>query len=223
MENLGFVMSVLQPSVYYHPSKDHRCCARGRLLVLRRHERVGVAFRQFGTEVRTKEVAKAGEESINTGDEVNEDEARRARGAIARMNYMFQDRPDLSTATRVMSQYLSRPREEIVLVIKRAIRCLKCYPRSRVECFRQGALRDDVPEIAHGGDIVCASGRTCIAACGRQCLQRYAASPRQWSRKTSGHEAALGPKRYRSLFNCFLQHPAVSQRRRYAYTFGKSR
>ena len=33
-------------------------------------------------------VKKAGEESINTGDELNENEARRARRAIARMNYM---------------------------------------------------------------------------------------------------------------------------------------
>ena len=50
-------------------------------------------------------MTKAGEESINTGDELNEDEARRARRAIARMNYMSEDRHDLSVAARVMSQY----------------------------------------------------------------------------------------------------------------------
>ena len=38
---------------------------------------------------------------------------------------MSQDRPDLSVAARLMSQYMSRPREEIVPVIKRAIRYLK--------------------------------------------------------------------------------------------------
>ena len=43
---------------------------------------------------RDTPVTKAGEESINTGDELNENEARRARRAIARMNYMSQDRPD---------------------------------------------------------------------------------------------------------------------------------
>ena len=67
-------------------------------------------------------MTKAGEESVNTGDELNENEARRARRAIARMNYMSQDRPDLSVAARLMSQYMSRPREGIVPVIKRAIR-----------------------------------------------------------------------------------------------------
>ena len=77
-------------------------------------------------------MTKAGEESINTGDELNEDEARRARGPIARMNYMSQDRPDLSVAAPMMSQYISRPREGIVPVIKRAIRYLKRYPRCRL-------------------------------------------------------------------------------------------
>ena len=48
-------------------------------------------------------VTKAGEESINTGDELNEDEARRARRAIARKNYMSQDRPDLSVVARCPS------------------------------------------------------------------------------------------------------------------------
>ena len=56
MEGVGFVISMFQPSVYYHPSKDHRCCARGRLLVLRRDEGIGVALRQLGAEVRTEEV-----------------------------------------------------------------------------------------------------------------------------------------------------------------------
>ena len=75
MEGLGFVLSMFQPSVYYHPSKD--------LIVV----------------------------------------------VIARMNCMSQDRPDLSVAARLMSQYMSRPREGIVPVIKRAIRYLKRYPR----------------------------------------------------------------------------------------------
>ena len=35
---------------------SHRCCARGRLLVLGRDEGVGVALRQLGAEVRTEEV-----------------------------------------------------------------------------------------------------------------------------------------------------------------------
>ena len=77
-------------------------------------------------------MTKAGEESINTGDELNEDGARRARRAIARMNYISQDQPDLSVSARVMSQYMSRPREGIVPVIKRAIRYLKRYPRCRL-------------------------------------------------------------------------------------------
>ena len=57
-------------------------------------------------------MTKADEESINTVDELNEDEARRARRVIARLNDMSQDRSDLSVAARVMSQCMSRARED---------------------------------------------------------------------------------------------------------------
>ena len=76
-------------------------------------------------------MTKAGEESINTGGELDDDEAWRARRAIARMNVWSQDRPGLSVAARVVFEYLSRPREVIVAVIKRAIRYLKRHPRCR--------------------------------------------------------------------------------------------
>ena len=185
MEELGFVISMFQPSVYCHPSKDlivvvhlddFLCSGElkelewlydnlaqkfelkkslimkdseqevkylGRtirwtyddngegLFEVEGDERHSQLLLQEWTMQQCKDVdtpvTKAGEESINTGDELNENEARRARRAIARMNYMSQDRPDLSVAARMMSQYMSRPREGIV--IKRAIRYLKRYPR----------------------------------------------------------------------------------------------
>ena len=187
MEGLGFVISVLQPSVYHHPSKDllvvvhvdDFLCSGGvkdlewlfdnlsqkfelkRSMIMKdREEEVKYlgrtirwtydGSREGHFEVEGDErhaqllmqewsmqtckdvdtpMTKAGQESINTGEDLNEDEARRARRAIARMNYMAQDRPDLSVAARVMSQYMSKPREGMVPVIKRAIRYLKRYPR----------------------------------------------------------------------------------------------
>ena len=69
-------------------------------------------------------MTKAGKESINTGDERNEDEAGRARRAVARMNYTTLDRPDLPVAARDVSQCMSRPREREVRVIKRVVRYL---------------------------------------------------------------------------------------------------
>ena len=187
MEELGFVFSMFQPSVYYHPSKDlivvvhvddFLCSGEmkelewlydnlaqkfelKKSLIMKDSEQevkyLGRTMRwtyddngEGHFEVEGDErhsqlllqewamqqckdvdtpVTKAGEESINTGDGLNENEARRARRAIARMNYMSQDRPDLSVAARLMSQYMSRPREGILPVIKRAIRYLKRYPR----------------------------------------------------------------------------------------------
>ena len=124
---------------------------------------------------------------------------------------MSQDRPDLSVASRVMSQHMSRPRKGIVPVIKRAIRYLKRCPRCRIvvsstlfENFEISVWSDSdwaseqaivqlwfhSGQRSHGWPLVkdvtqrgfelrrsrvecfhqCASGRTCIAACGRQCL-----------------------------------------------------
>ena len=44
------------------------------------------------------------------------------RNMYGTLNYRAQDRPDLSVAARVMSQYMSKPREGIVPVVKRAMR-----------------------------------------------------------------------------------------------------
>ena len=55
-------------------------------------------------------LTKAGQETINTGSELNEEDSKRVRRAIARMNCMAQDRPDLSVVSRVMSQFMSKPR-----------------------------------------------------------------------------------------------------------------
>ena len=190
MEGFGFIISMFQPSVFRHPSKDllvavhvddflcsgevkdlewlfdnlvQKFELKRSMITKDREEEIkylGQTIRwtydvtpegQFEVEGDERHVqllmqewslqhcknvdtpiSKAGQESINTGEELNEDEARKARRAIARMNYMAQDRPDLSVAARAMSQHMSKPREAIVPVIKRAIRYLKQYPRCRL-------------------------------------------------------------------------------------------
>ena len=74
-------------------------------------------------------MSKDGMESIDTGNELPASEATRARRAIARVNYMAQDRPDLAFVARIMSQHMAAPRDGIVLVIKRVLRYLKRFPR----------------------------------------------------------------------------------------------
>jgi hypothetical protein len=74
-------------------------------------------------------VTKDGADKIGVGDELPEDEAKRARRAIARINYMAQDRPDLSVAARLLSQHMAVPREGVVPGIKRVIRYIQKYPR----------------------------------------------------------------------------------------------
>ena len=56
-------------------------------------------------------------------------EGRRARRAIARINFMAQDRPDLSAAARVVSQHMSSPTTGTMEAVKRIIRYIKKYPK----------------------------------------------------------------------------------------------
>ena len=47
-------------------------------------------------------ITKHGQDSQNNGEELHEEEARSARRAIARINYMAHNRPDISVAARVL-------------------------------------------------------------------------------------------------------------------------
>ena len=55
-------------------------------------------------------------------------EARRYRRATARVNFMAQDRPDLSVVSRIMSQFMAQPRKGDEILLKRVIRYLKKFP-----------------------------------------------------------------------------------------------
>jgi hypothetical protein len=178
MEAIGFVMSSLQPSVYYHREKcmlvivhvdDFLCSGEVMDLewlyealkrkydlkkkILNPSERTEVKYlnrtvrwtsggiemegdqkhgdilmKEWGMEqckaVDTP-ITKGGQDGVYTGEELSEQEGKRARRAIARVNYMAQDRPDLSVVARVMSQCMSRPTEGVIPCIKRVIRYLK--------------------------------------------------------------------------------------------------
>ena len=71
-----------------------------------------------------KEVA----EKLGEGVAVDEGSARRARRAIARINYMSQDRPDLSVAARLLSQRMAKPTSGTEVGMKRVIRYLRHHP-----------------------------------------------------------------------------------------------
>ena len=75
-------------------------------------------------------ITKNGQDSLNNGEELHEEEARRA---IARINYMAQDRPAISVAARVLSHCMAGPREGVLPAIKLVIRYLRRYPRCIIE------------------------------------------------------------------------------------------
>jgi len=60
---------------------------------------------------------------------LSDEGATRFRRAAARVNYMAQDRPDLSAASRRLSQGMSTPTMTDEMRLKRVIRYLKSHPR----------------------------------------------------------------------------------------------
>jgi len=74
-------------------------------------------------------LAREEEDVMEETEFLIEKEATRFRRAAARINYVAQDRPDLSTASRKLSQGMSAPREGHEKMLKRVLRYLKSYPR----------------------------------------------------------------------------------------------
>ena len=67
-------------------------------------------------------------------------EAKRYRRAVARINYMSQDRCDLSSASKVMPQSMSSPRVGDEAIVKRVIRYIHKYPR----CVNQMEFQQEI-------------------------------------------------------------------------------
>ena len=76
-------------------------------------------------------MTKDGREKLGSGNKLEEKEALKARRAIARINYMAQDRADLAVAARVLSQHMSDPHEGARAGVKRVIRYLQRYPQAK--------------------------------------------------------------------------------------------
>ena len=55
-------------------------------------------------------------------------DARRHRGAVAKVNYLSQDRPDITLASSSLARTMARPKLGDDVRLKRVIRYLKAYP-----------------------------------------------------------------------------------------------
>ena len=74
--------------------------------------------REWGLQGPSKEVntpsMKELEDNNNGGEELQGEMATKVRRGIARINYMAQDRLDLSAAAKAMSQHMSQPQEGVL-------------------------------------------------------------------------------------------------------------
>jgi hypothetical protein len=65
--------------------------------------------------------------------EMESSEGTRYRRAVARVNYLAQDRPDLSVAASVLSRSMAKPMVGDEVRLKRVLRYLKSHPSCRLE------------------------------------------------------------------------------------------
>ena len=68
-------------------------------------------------------------EKLGEGEKLNDVQGRRARRAIARINYLTLDRPDLAAASRLLSKNMSSPTTGTVRGVESVLRYLKTNPR----------------------------------------------------------------------------------------------
>ena len=106
----------------------------------RRHSEI--LLKEWGLQGQSKEVntpslKELDDNNNNNGEELQGELATKVRRGIARINYMAQDRPDLSAAAKAMSQHMSQPREGVLNSIKRCVRYLKKYPESTMMIPRE--------------------------------------------------------------------------------------
>lgn len=72
---------------------------------------------------------KSGGNRAGTGQPLTGESASKTRRGVAIINYLSQDRPDLSVTARVLVQRMASPTEGTGMCLKRAIRYLSSHPR----------------------------------------------------------------------------------------------
>ena len=106
-----------------------------------------ILMKEWGLQGQSKEVntpsLKELDDNNNSGEELQGEMATKVRRGIARINYMAQDRPDLSAAAKAMSQHMARPREGVLNSVKRCVRYLKKYPVSTMTIPRDRSEDDN--------------------------------------------------------------------------------
>ena len=80
------------------------------------------------------------------GELLDNDRAKIVRRAIARINYMAQDRPDLSVVARLLSKQMAKPTVNAEIGIKKVLRYLKDYPRC-INCMKWSETKEEQLDI----------------------------------------------------------------------------
>ena len=243
LENEGFEVSLLQPSVYHHKKKDMLVVVHvddflcsgdletlgwlyetlkkkydlkkdilkksgyGEVKYLNRSIRhmdghfekegdpkhVELLVKEWGMEhckpVDTP-ITKNGQDCLNDGDELKDDDAKKVRRAIARINYMSQDRADLSVAARVLSQGMARPREGAVQGVKRVIRYLK--GTSRCVLLINPSVAEEEMSLIVFTDSDWAGDGTTRRTCSGGCLVLNGTTVSHWSKVQSNVALSSG-------------------------------
>lgn len=87
------------------------------------------------------------EDNVSQGARLGHTEGQRVRRSIARVNFMSQDRPDLSCAARVLSKHMAAPTEGTKSALQHVVKYLKGHRRCVNRFFA------DIPEESYRLDV----------------------------------------------------------------------
>ena len=91
---------------------------------------VGILLKEWNMEDCNSCDTPIGNEDVSSDEAMQAGEATMFRRAVARINYLGQDRPDLNVASRLMAMRTAQPRKGDEAFVKRALRYLKGHSRS---------------------------------------------------------------------------------------------
>ena len=123
-------------------------------------------------------LARDEDEIIEESEALDAKESTRFRRAAARLNYIAQDRPDLPSASRKVSQGMSAPRRGHEIMLKRVLRYLKLYPR----CISKMAWQNTPKEITLLVDSDWAGCRSTRKSCSGGCVMLGSHLVGHWSK-----------------------------------------
>ena len=154
------------------------------------------------------QMTKAILDQLADGEELSEGEAKRVRRGIARINYISQDRPDLSYSARELSRHMAKPKDGTKKALTYVIRYLQGSPRC-VEVWAADYNPEDVA-IKVLSDADWASDKVTRRSVSGGIVSMGGISLCHWNKTQSTVALSSGESEFNAVLNAIIEALAVA-------------